>query len=193
MTAPVASKPGNPALQISMLIGAFALLLNIGFFFLSSVYFNSKRNSLIAVDVSDAHINNVRIQFIVFSGLVAAAMIGAVFAPKIIAHVLSGAAGLTALAGSYFGFSQGMPLALPVALAIIGLVFPLLIWRSLQRSRAAWSFQLALCYALALVLIFGAPKVRAQVGVGLWLTMILPGLLVVAGTALIWTRRDYRD
>jgi hypothetical protein len=189
MVAPTPS-PSNARVQISILIGAFALLLNVAFFFLSTVYFNSKRNSLIAVDISDEHIANVRIQFVIFTGLVAGAMVAAVFAPKIVGHALSAAAGLTALVGAYFGFVQGMPTALPCALAVVGLVYPVLVWRSLSGSRAAWSFQLALCYALALVLIFGAPKVRAQVGVGLWMAM--PGLLAVAGTALVWTRRDYR-
>jgi hypothetical protein len=40
--------------------------------------------------------------------------------------------------------------------------------------------------------LFGAPKVRAQVGIGLWIALIFPGMCVVATTTLASLRDDYR-
>jgi hypothetical protein len=75
---------------------------------------------------------------------------------------------------------------------VIGLAMPLMIWRSLLGSRGAWAFLTAMCYVLAVVLLFGAPKVRAQIDIGLWTAMLIPGLLVVAGVGMTMIRRNYR-
>jgi hypothetical protein len=183
------------ALQVSAIVAAFCVLLNVGFFFLSTVYFNDKNASagLLGTTYDAAHINGVRLSFALFSGIVTVAAIGAVFAPKWIGHGLSVIAGLAALLAAYFAFQKEMPSSLPVSLVVVGLLYPVLVWRSLEGSRGAWSFLIAMCFTFGLVLLFGAPKVRAQVGVGLWTALIIPGVLTVAAIALTMLRREYRD
>jgi len=95
-------------------------------------------------------------------------------------------AGLAALGTS-------IPMVLGVALVLLGVLVPLMVWRSLVYSRAAWSFLLSTCAVLGLILMFGAPKVRGLLGIGLWTAMIIPGLLVLGAVALGLARRDYRE
>jgi hypothetical protein len=194
-TKPAPQTPMNPALQMAIIIAVFCVLLNVAFYFLSGIYFDGKKATagLLGEPITSAHVNGVRIAFAVFTGSVSAAAMGAMFSPKWVSHSLSLIAGLAAMVGSYYAFTKGMPKVLPVALLTLGVMFPLLVWRSLERSRAAWSFLVAMCFSLAVVLLFGAPKVRAQVDIGLWTAMIIPGMLVVAGISLTMLRRDYRD
>ncbi|MEO8699048.1 MAG: hypothetical protein ABI867_03360 [Kofleriaceae bacterium] len=184
----------NPALQMSIIIGVFCVLLNVIFFFLSAAYFKDKAATagLMGDPITDDTVNGVRIAFLMFTGVVTVSAAGAMFAPKIVSHALSVVAGIVAFVGAYYAFDKGMTKVLPVALMVLGTMFPLLVWRSLAKSRAAWSFLVALCFSLAVVLLFGAPKIRAQVGIGLWIAMIIPGMLVVAGISLTMLRREYR-
>ena len=94
---------------------------------------------------------------------------------------------------SIAAFQAGMPNSLSVALLVLAGLFPVLVWRSLLHSRAAWAFLVSICWVLAVVLLFGAPKVRSKMEIGLWTAMIIPGLLFVAGVALVAVRREYRD
>jgi hypothetical protein len=84
-------------------------------------------------------------------------------------------------------------LVLPVALFLTGSLFLVLTWKSLERSRAAWAFLVALCAVFAVVMLFGSTKVRNHTGVGLYYAMIIPGMLWVATVALALVRDDYRD
>ena len=193
MAAPPSPAPTtqpNPAIQFAIIIAAFCVLLNVAYLFLSAVYFSDK---VANGAISDAQVREVHHAFIGFSGSVSIAAIGAVFAPKWVGHGLSVLAGLAALVGSYFTFKNTVPLALPVALAVIGLLFPLLVWRSLVLSRAAWACLIAMCFSLAVILLFGAPKVRNQASIGLWIAFIIPGMLTVAGVGLTRLRAGYRE
>jgi hypothetical protein len=81
-----------------------------------------------------------------------------------------------------------------MTLLVAGVLMPVLAWHSFfRRSRPAWAFLVAICGVFAVVELFGAPKVRGALDVSLWLTMILPGLNVVAVAALISLRADYLD
>jgi uncharacterized membrane protein YhdT len=82
---------------------------------------------------------------------------------------------------------------LPATLLIAAGLFALLIRYSLQRSRAAWASLASLCVVFGVVMLFGAPKIRGMVGVGMWIALIVPGLLGVATAALTMIRRDYRE
>jgi len=84
-------------------------------------------------------------------------------------------------------------MVLPVSLFVIGALYPALVWRSLEHSRGAWSFLISMCGVLALVLFFGAPKVRGVLDIGLWTALIMPGLLTVAMVGLTMIRADYRE
>jgi hypothetical protein len=174
------------------IIGGALVVLNVAFYLLSIKYFNDKSTSLTGPRLTAEDLGQWRLAFGVFTGSVAVASIGTMFIPKWIGHGIAGIAALCAIVASYFAFMKNMPLALPVALLVLGIVIPLLIWRSLALSRAAWSFLVGICFVLALVFVFGAPKIRAQLHVGLWLAMVIPGLLAVAGVALSRLGRDYR-
>lgn len=189
-----AKNAATTTIQIAALIGGFCILLNVAFWFLSSIYFDDKRsNPLIQQTFDDAHITNVRLAFAVFTGLVSAMSIVVSVWPKWVAHALAASAGIIALVASLLAFKKGMPFVLPMSLFVMGALLPLLAWRSLLKSRAAWSFLIATCAVLALVLLFGAPKVRGQLGIGLWTALILPGLLGVATVGLAMIRGDYRE
>jgi len=182
------------ALQLSAVIGAFCVLFNVAFYFLSAMYFDDKRASQgMMSTITPATVLHTRLTFVAFSGTVCAGIVATLFAPKWISHGLASVASLASLIAGFYAFRAGMPGALGMALMVIGLVMPVLVWFSLQRSRAAWAFLVALCYVLAIVLLFGAPKVRAQIDIGLWTAMIIPGLFAVAAVGLSLIRADYRD
>jgi hypothetical protein len=119
--------------------------------------------------------------------------VGTIFAARIVAHGLAAVMALASLVAGVFAIRAGMPNALSMALLVIGVLIPFLIWGSLVKSRAAWAFLTALCYVLAVVLLFGAPKIRAQIGVGLWIAMIIPGLIAITAIGLTAIRVDYRE
>ncbi len=181
-------------MQVAALVGGTCVVLNVAFWFLSSVYFADKRSNPMLMDaVTGDQVMNVRFAFAIFTGIVSMAAIGAAFVPKWVSHGLAAIAGLVALVASFFAFRKGMPMVLPVALFVIGVLFPVLVWRSLELSRGAWAFLISMCSVLALVLLFGAPKVRGVLGIGLWTAMIMPGLLAVATVGLTMLRIDYRE
>ena len=76
---------------------------------------------------------------------------------------------------------------------VVGLLLPLLVWKSYEKNRAGWAFLSGMVAILAVVMLFGSTKVRNVVGIGLWYAMIVPGLLAVGTAALAMIRRSYRD
>ncbi len=182
------------AVQLTVVFLVAAVALNVAFFFLSGVYYDDKRASQgLLTTITASTVNGTRFSFGLFTGTVTLALIATSFVPKWASHVLVGVTAIASLIASAFAFRAGMPGALWMALLVIGVMLPFLIWQSLVKSRAAWSFMCAICYVLAVVLLFGAPKVRAQVGINLWTAMIIPGMLAVAAVGLTMIRRDYRD
>ena len=63
----------------------------------------------------------------------------------------------------------------------------------MRGSRVAWSFLIALMTVMGIVTLFGAPKVRNLLDIGLWYAIIIPGVLAVGVVALALVRRDYRE
>ena len=108
-------------------------------------------------------------------------------------HGLPAALGLAALIAAFFAYQSHIQITLTVALLVIGGLLPWVTWLSLHGSRAGWSFLLSLSIVLGVMTLFGAPKVRGALDVSLWLTMILPGLNVVAAAALISLRAEYLE
>jgi hypothetical protein len=186
--------PTKAAVQLTIIIGVAALLLNVAFYFLAGIYYDGKMagQGLLGT-ITNNTVTATRISFAVFTGSVAVLLVGAMFIPRYIGHGLAGVAGVASLIASISAFQAGMPNALSVALLVLAGLFPVLVWRSLLHSRAAWSFLVSLCWVLAVVLLFGAPKVRSKIDIGLWTAMIIPGVLFVAGVALVFVRREYRD
>lgn len=176
---------------VAYFIGAAFLIAGIAFYFLSQAYFASRAED--GFVYSAAHIRDVRIAFGVMLACVAAGGWLAAFAPRAVGHGLAAAAGVLAFVGGVGALAGDINLVLPVGLFLTGALFLLLTWKSLERSRMAWAFLVALCAVFAVVMLFGSTKVRNHAGVGLYYAMIIPGMLAVATVALTLVRGDYRD
>jgi len=192
---PPADDATKTAIQLAIIILVAALMLNVLFFFLSGFYFEDKRASQgLMSEITNATVSSTRVAFGICSGLTAALLAGSMVQPKWIGHGLAAAMGLAALIAAVASFRAGTPMSLGVSLIVIGLLYPTLAVLSLLRtSRAAWAFLCALCWVLGVIMLFGAPKIRSQIGIGLWTAMIIPGILFVAAMGLTMVRRDYRD
>jgi hypothetical protein len=185
-----AKSEGTP-IQIAGLVVTAAVITNIAFYFLSDLYFEDR--TVIYGAVSSAHVNTVRMNFGIFTGSISIGAIIAAMQPRILGHALAGAFGLAAIIASIAAISHDMHPVLPGALLASGILLDVLVWRSLARSRAAWSFLIGMTATLAAVLLFGATKVRNVFDIGLWTALIIPGLLAVCTVALAMVRDDYRE
>ncbi len=183
------------AVQITIILVVTLVLLNVLFYVLSGFYYDDKRASQgLMTTITDATVTGTRGSFFIFSALTTATLIGAMFSPKIVGHGVATLFGVLAFVAAVFAGRDGMPAALTVSLVILGLLYPTLAVLSIfRRSRGAWAFLSALCWVLGVIMLFGAPKIRSQIGIGLWTAMIIPGMLVVAGIALRMVRDEYRD
>lgn len=191
MTNAEQRNPGeaNPIVQLAILVGIFVLVANAGFYFLSEVYFDDRVTRFGAEEL--ARLSGARVEFAIFTIVLGGASILAAMYPRAVAHGVPALAGLLSLCAALFAFSLG--LVLPLTLLVVSGVFGLLVWLSLHRSRAGWSCLVALCAVYGIVMLFGAPKVRGLVGVGMWIALIVPGLLGVGTAALHKIRGDYGD
>lgn len=176
-------------MQLALTICGFIVALNVAFYFLSNLYFQDRARRYGLDELT--HIGGVRTAFAMFSISVGVTSILAALAPRWFGHGIPAVAGLASLVAAFASWSAGLQPTLWIALLIVGMLLPAVTWLSFQKSRAAWSFLVALCSVLALMLLFGAPKVRGIVGVGLWHTLILPGMLAVGAMALVMVHRDY--
>lgn len=182
------------AVQLTVIIAVSLLLLNVLFYFLSGLYYDDKKATQgLMSTITPSTVSSTRVSFGIFSGVTGVALIGSLFTPKWIGHLIAAAFGLASFVAAIFAGRAGMPLALTVSLVVLGALFPALAVLSLLRqSRAAWAFLSSMCWVLAVVMLFGAPKIRSQIDIGLWTAMLIPGLLAAAATALTMVRRDYR-
>jgi hypothetical protein len=97
----------------------------------------------------------------------------------------------SAIAGAA-SFWCGIPAVLSWTLIVLGLVRPKIAFLSWRRVRAAWS-TVSICSVFGIVTLFGAPKVRGNLGISLWYAMIIPGTYFIATVSLAMVRADYRD
>lgn len=179
------------AKQVSIIIAISVVALNAVFHFLSQAYFEDRAAT--HGMASDSAIQATRFAFGVMTGTVGLTAIITQFAPRLLAHVLAGVVGITALVGAVGASAKDYHPVLPVALGVLGVLMLVLIYFSLTKSRAAWSFLVATCAVGGLVTLFGATKVRNTMDVSLYYTMILPGILVVATVMLIGLADDYAE
>ena len=188
-----APKQANPTVVVAAIVAMAVIALNAMFLLLSWRYFAAKRADVMAALITDAHITSVRLAFAMFTATIGVGVVAATVYPRWVGHGIAGALALGSVIAGGFALGTSIPGVLGVALLFVGVLVPFMIWRSLVYSRAAWSFLLATCAVLGLVLMFGAPKVRGLLGIGLWTAMIIPGLLVLGAVALGLARRDYRE
>jgi hypothetical protein len=94
-------------------------------------------------------------------------------------HVLTAMVGALLLAGGLASMSTDLPIVLTVALFLFGVMAGVLAWRSWNGGRAAWSFAVALDGVLAVMTLFGAPKMRGLMGCDIWAALV-PAVLSLA-------------
>ncbi|MDQ3369901.1 MAG: hypothetical protein M3680_31165 [Myxococcota bacterium] len=184
-------RPRNTPVRIAIVVFAFAGLLNLAFYFLSQSYYEDRSQRFGPAEL--AFINEARVAFLMFSGLVSLGTVGALLAPRWVGHIIPAVVGVASLVMSYAAWSRELQPTLVVTLLVMGLLLPVVTWLSFHKSRAAWSFLVALCTVLGLILIFGAPKLRGLMDIGLWHALILPGLLAAGAVGLVMVHEDYRE
>jgi hypothetical protein len=184
-----------PRIAIITVIAFVAL--NIAFYLMSGSYFESHHEVVAGVGSMPAYsadqAMHVRMTFAVFSAVVAVFGFAAAIRPRVVGHLIPVLLAAGYLVGAIAAITHNAPGVVGMTLLVAGVLMPVLAWHSLHRSRPAWAFLVAICGVFAVVELFGAPKVRGALDVSLWLTMILPGLNVVAVAALISLRADYLD
>ena len=62
-----------------------------------------------------------------------------------IGHAIPAALGLLSLVAAFYAWRTNIQITLAISLLFAGVMLPFLAWHSLQRSRAAWAFLVALC------------------------------------------------
>lgn len=182
-------------LAIFSAVAAF-VVLNAGFYYLSGNYFDAHHQIVGGASVpvySPEQQTHLRIVFAVVSGVLVAVGFLVSLWRRAIAHGLPVVLGLGNLAVGLAAFGSSQPRVLSVTLLVAGGLMLVLAWFSYHRSRAAWSFLVAMCGVFAFTDLFGAPKIRGALEVSLWTTMIVPGLYAIAMVALIQLRGDYVD
>ncbi len=184
--ADVVTTPFKQRLQMAGAIAGVVLAFNSMFWFASGWYMTGKPVEMVSVD-------SIRLAFGLLSLVVAGMAYAAAVAPRLIGHGLAAAMGIASLVGGIAALSKGLPPVMGMTMLVVGGMLPVLTWKSLQRSRSAWSFLIAVVAVFAAVCFFGAPKVRALLGIGLWYAMIIPGLQIVCVIALSMLRGEYRD
>jgi hypothetical protein len=195
---------------VASFITAACLLVGVAFYFLSKMYFASR-----AADgfvVTDEHILGVRVAFGVMLACVGVTGWLAAYAPRAMGHGLGVGAAVLALVGGAAAARTDVNFVLPVSLLVTGVLFLMLAWRSLARSRSAWACLVAMSSVFAVVMLFGSTRIRTIVasamadlmarfqvsgidltGGCLYYAMIIPGMLAVATVALALVRHEYRE
>lgn len=193
MSTATQRKPGeaHPMVQLAILVGIVALVSNAGFYFISEAYFDDRAKRFGLQEL--VRLSGARVDFAIFTIVVGATTILGALSPRAVAHGLAGLAGLASFIVAIVAFGSDVSVILPVVLVIVAGIFGLLIWYSLQRSRAAWSCLAALCAVYGVVTLFGAPKIGGLLGMGMWIALITPGLLTVATAGLRTIRDEYRE
>jgi hypothetical protein len=173
------------AMRTATVVVIACVALNAAFYPLSDFYFDSHRN------LGPAEIRWAFMQFTLAVGLASFAV---ALAPRVIGHLAAVLLGVANVIAGIVSLAGGLTPVLGIALLIGGGIMVALAYFSyFHKSRAAWAFLAALAGVFGTCLLFGAPKVRSLVGIGLWTALIFPGLQYVTMTALIMLRGEYRE
>jgi hypothetical protein len=186
-------------IKLTAIVSALAfVVVNAMFYVFSVSYFDAhhqiEAGKMVAM-FTPAQITVIRLSFALFTSIVAVTGVLGQMWPRAIGHGIPVVIGLGYIVAAFAAFAHGgVTTALPVTLLITGGLMPVLAHYSFHhRSRGAWAFLISICGVFAVVEFFGAPKVRGALDLGLWITMILPGLNAVAVWALVSVRDQYVD
>ena len=188
---PTPAEQSRTQIQLTGLFAGGALILNALFFFLSRAYFDDRAKRFGPAELEG--IDWTRLQFLIFTLVILGLAVATIFAPRAIAFVIAGIVSIAGFLAAYGAVSRSLPGVLAVCGILVGGAVPMLAWGAHQKSRAAWSALTSTLGVLAVVMLFGAARVRGLLGGGLWLAMIVPGVLAVGTAALVRIRRDYRE
>ena len=112
---------------------------------------------------------------------------------RVAAHVIGVLAGGTLIAGGVQAMRVGMPSVLGVTMLLVGTTLAALTTISWDRwSRVAWSFMFSIEVVMAIVTLFGSPKVRNILHIPLGAAMVIPIVLIGGVIALSLIADDYR-
>jgi hypothetical protein len=184
--ADVERTPFKQRMQMAGVIAGAAFTFNSLFWIASHFYFADKPLEVASID-------NVRFAFFIMSAMVAVMAYGAALAPRFNGHLIAAVMGIAALVGGIAALGKGMPPVMGATMLLVGIITIPLVYLSLQRSRSAWSFLIAIVAVFGAVTFFGSPKVAHILGIGLWYAMVIPGLQVVCVIALSMLRAEYRE
>ena len=112
---------------------------------------------------------------------------------QLTAHGLAAALGLAALVGAFAAIATGVSSVVAITLLVAGVAIPWLAWKSLHRSRAAWSFLIAMIAVLGGTTLFGSPKIRNLLGVDLGVALLIPFAKTACVVMLAMLKNDYKD
>ncbi len=132
--------------------------------------------------------------FIAMVVIIIGALLSAMAKPREVGHALAALFGAAALLAGLGSFSGSLPRLLSLVLVTMGVfALPLTYASFTRRSRPAWAFLAAILGVMGVCTLFGAPKIRALMEVNMWIALMVPGLLVVATSALGMIANDYRE
>ena len=173
-------------MQMAGVVTGALFTFNSLFWVASHFYFADKPLEATSVE-------SVRFAFFIMTAMVAVMAYGAALAPRFNGHLIAGVMGVAALVGGVVALGKGMPPVMGATMLLVGILMLPLVYLSLQRSRAGWSFLIAIVAVFSAVTFFGSPKVAHILGIGLWYAMVIPGLQIVCVIALSMLRAEYRE
>jgi integral membrane sensor domain MASE1 len=89
------------------------------------------------------------------------------------------------------GISSGQPMPLGIAFLVLGIIEGVTGWFALQAVRVGWAFGCSINGTLALVMLFGAPKVRDAADVFIGVALIPSFVLAVVTLLYALGSEDY--
>lgn len=181
--------PRRFPVQMAGVVAGTVVVLN-GLFWLLSARYVTDKGSLSEGPID---LGALRFAFAAMSLIVGSLAVAAGWLPRVVGYGLTVLVAVGCLVGGIAAAVTDLPAVMAVTMLVLGVILPGLVWQSVAHSRAAWSFLVAVLSVLATVTFFGAPKIRNVLDIGLWYTMIIPGVLTVAVVALSMLRREYRD
>ena len=112
---------------------------------------------------------------------------------QLAAHILAAVMGVASIVGGLAAFAKGLSPVMAMTMLVLGGLMPWLAWKSLHRSRAAWSFLISTTSVYALVTLFGSPKIRTLLGVDLGIAGLIPFAQIACVVMLALIHADYKD
>lgn len=191
------SKDSGSAGRLAIICVVAFAIVNLAFYLMSTSYFRGQTEMVPGVGsvprYAAAQMLAVRGAFALTTGVLALASFAVGRAPRVFGHAIAALLGAIHVVAGIAALAGGVTVAFGVAVLAAGGITLVLVRASLNHSRAAWAFLVAITAVFAVAEVFGAPKIRGALGVGLWTTMLLPGLNFVAAVALAQIRNQYDD